>query len=63
MCLTLIVECADGIVYDTVGGEALCFGQQTQQRGDLQSHRVICLLGELNTVSCRIMCSFLYTLA
>lgn len=46
MCLTLIVECADGIIYDTVGAEALCFGQQTQQRGNLQSHRVICLLGE-----------------
>lgn len=46
MCLTLIAECVNGVVYDAVGAETLRFGQQTQQRGNLQPHRVICLLGE-----------------
>lgn len=38
MCLTLIAECADGVVHDAVGTEALRFGQQTEQRGNLQPH-------------------------
>ncbi len=46
MRLTLIAECVNGVIYDAVGAETLRFGQQTQQRGDLQPHRVICLLGE-----------------
>lgn len=46
MCLTLIVERVNGVVHDAVGAEALRFGQQTQQRGNLQPYRVIRLLGE-----------------
>lgn len=38
VCLTLIAECVDGVIYNAVGIEALCFGQQTQQRGNLQPH-------------------------
>jgi len=46
MGLTLIAECVNGVINDAVGAEAVCFGQQAQQRGDLQSHRVIRLLRE-----------------
>lgn len=42
--LTLIAECVDGVVYDAVWAEPLSLGQQTQQRGNLQPHRVICFL-------------------
>lgn len=45
-CLTLIAECVNGIINDAVRAEALCFGQQTQQRGNLQPDRSIRLLGE-----------------
>lgn len=48
MHLTLGVECVNGVVYDAVGAETLCFGQQTQQRSDLQPHWVICFLEEDN---------------
>lgn len=51
MCLTLIAECVDGITYDAVRAEALRFGQQTQQRGNLQPHRIISLLGEDTTIA------------
>lgn len=36
--LTLIGECVDEIIHDAVRTKALCFGQQTQQRGNLQPH-------------------------
>ena len=51
MCLTLIVQRVNGVVYDAVGAEALSFGQQAEQGGDLQPHGVICLLGDDNEQS------------
>lgn len=44
--LTLIAQRVDGVVYDAVWAEALSLGQQTQQRGNLQPHRVISFLRE-----------------
>lgn len=55
MYLTLIGERVDEIVYDAVGTEALCFGQQTQQGGNLKSHRIVRFLRverQLSALTC-----------